>query len=204
MKNTILTFALIFISVSVFGQTATQILAKNNNTVKGETLAAVNLAISIDTESANWFTVMLSEYQNFAHISESSEIAGVSITVKKSASASATVYDDIVRLFVPASMNFDGATSQSEINDIVSNNLSSTQPWSNGVSNINYGGTHNNWGLEGVKLADILKYGLGFEFKADGDLENAGVSEIEATIYFSGSTQNTVKLTGSINQGRFR
>ena len=117
-----------------------------------------------------------------------------SITMEKTNNADEVIYDDVVKLFVPASLTFDGAKNQTaERSDLVSANKASIAPWAAGSQKVAYGTAYDNWGLDNVSLNDLKEFGLGIEFKADSNT-TINVSNIKATIFFSNGTSTQVAV----------
>ncbi len=201
MKN-IFTSALVIAFLITFGATA-QFSSLNATTaiskVNSETIATASGAVSITmdveiNEDSNWFSVFLNDYTALGNVDGSAKIQGVIITMEKTNDAGEVIYDDLVKLFVPASLTFDGAKNQSaERSDLVSANKASFAPWFAGSQKVAYGTAYDNWGLDNVSLNDLKEFGLGIEFKADSK-STINLSNIKATIIFTtgASTQVVV------------
>lgn len=98
------------------------------------------------------------------------------------------IYDDVIKLFVPASLSFDGGKNQTvERSELVSTNKASIAPWAIGSQKVAYGTAYDNWGLDNVSLNDLKELGLGIEFKADAN-DTINISKIKVTIFFSNGT----------------
>ena len=201
MKN-IFTSALVIASLITFSATA-QFSGLNASTaitkVNSETIATASGATSITmdveiNEESNWFTALLNDYTALGDVDGNAKIQGVVITMEKMNNADEVIYDDVVKLFVPASLTFDGAKNQTaERTDLVSANKASVAPWAAGTQKVAYGTAYDNWGLDNVSLNDLKEFGLGIEFKVDSN-STINVSNIKATIFFANGTSTQVAV----------
>jgi hypothetical protein len=200
--KTLFASALIFISLFAFNATA-QLASLNASTtiakVESDDLAIVSGATAItfeieSIENANWFTSIINEYAALGNLNANATVQGVVLTMEKASSTEEVIYDDVVKLFIPASLNFDGAKNQTtERADLVSSNKASVAPWAAGSQKVAYGTAYDNWGLANVSLNDLKEFGLGIEFKVDSN-SNINVSNIKATIFFTNGTESTVAV----------
>ena len=201
MKN-VFTSALIIASLITFSATA-QFSGLNASSaitkVNSETIATASGATSITmdveiNEESNWFTAFLNDYTALGNVDGNAKIQGVVITMEKVNASNEVIYDDVVKLFVPASLTFDGAKNQTaERTDLVSTNKASIAPWAVGSQRVAYGTAYDNWGLDNVSLNDLKEFGLGIEFKADSKT-TINVSNIKATIFFANGTSTQVAV----------
>jgi hypothetical protein len=195
MKN-IFTSTVVIASLITFSATA-QFSGLNASTaitkVNSETIATASGATSITmdveiNEKSNWFTAFLNDYTALGEVDGNAKIQGVVITMEKANTADEVIYDDVIKLFVPASLSFDGAKNQTvERSDLVSTNKASIAPWATGAQKVAYGTAYDNWGLDNVSLNDLKEFGLGIEFKADAN-GTINITNIKATIFFSNGT----------------
>lgn len=201
MKSLLAT-ALFLTSLFAFNATA-QLAGLNASTavanVESDDLAVVSGATAItfeieNIENANWFTTLISDYAALGNMNANSTIQGILLTMDKGNATDQLIYDDVVRLFIPASLDFDGARDQkNEKTDLVSENRAKIAPWTSGEESVNYGTAYDNWGLGNVTLKDLNEYGLAIEFKADADPQ-IQIKSIKATIFFTSGVSSTVAV----------
>ena len=200
--KTLLTFALFLTNLFTFNAFA-QMNSLSSATaiakVEVDDLAIVSGATAItfdieNIENANWFTTLIDDYTALGSLNKNAKIQGIVLTMNKITDTNEIIYDDVVKLFVPTSLSYDGVKNQTnEKSDLVSENKATNAPWNAGKENAKYGTAFDNWGLGNVTLNDIQQYGLGIEFKADSNTDKIKLTNIKATIYF----ENTI---GSLNK----
>lgn len=200
--KTLLATALILTSLFAFNATA-QVAGLNASTaianIESDDLAIVSGATAItfeieNIENANWFTTLINDYAALGNMNANSTIQGIVLTMDKGNATDQFIYDEVVRLFIPASLGFDGARDQkNEKTDLVSENRAKIAPWTSGEEAVYYGTTYDNWGLGNVTLKDLNEYGLGIEFKADADSQ-IKIKNIKATIFFTNGVASTVTV----------
>lgn len=204
--KTLFTIALLLTSLFIFNASAQRnslgsatVITK----VEADDLAIVSGATAItfdieNIENANWFTFLIDDYTAFGTLNKNARIQGIVLTMDKTVDTNESIYDDVVKLFVPASLSYDGVKNQTnEKSDLVSENKASNTPWYAGNENVKYGTAFDNWGLGNVSLKDIQKYGLGIEFRADSNNSEINLKNIKATIYFEnpiGSTKTVASF----------
>jgi hypothetical protein len=200
--KTLLAITLILTSLFAFNATA-QVVGLNASTaianIESDDLAIVSGATAItfeieNIENANWFTTLINDYAALGNLKANSTIQGIVLTMDKGNATYQFIYDEVVRLFIPASLGFDGARDQkNEKTDLVSENRAKIAPWTRGEEVVYYGTAYDNWGLGNVTLKDLNEYGLGIEFKADADSQ-IKIKNIKATIFFANGVASTVTV----------
>ena len=198
--KTLFTTALLLTSLFIFNASA-QRNSLNSATaiakVEADDLAVVSGATAItfdieNIENPNWFTILIDDYDALGTFNKNARIQGIVLTMDKTADTNESIYDDLVKLFVPTSLSYDGFKNQTnEKSDLVSENKASNTPWNAGNENVKYGTAFDNWGLGNVSLKDIQQYGLGIEFRADANQSEINIKNIKATIYFENSVGST-------------